>query len=135
MHCCSISLLVILKMLIKRKWLLSQLALLCKRYGMKCFTSFQYSFFMDFGCGGNILLRQSPLFHPFQMAKLSEPSIQKNAKKNAKKKKKLRRSTARALLSTPFKLCDCIFHFFFLSHQFIAHLLHHSSSPKINQIN
>lgn len=41
--------------------------------GMKGFTSFQYSFFTDVGRGENIVLRQSPLFHPFQTAKLAKP--------------------------------------------------------------
>lgn len=73
MHCFSIFLFCNCENINKTKMTSITISTMCTKYGMKCFTRIQYEFLIDFGWGKNILLRQSPLLHPFLMAKLSKP--------------------------------------------------------------
>lgn len=61
----------------------------CKKYGMKCFTSFITRFSVDLGLGENILFRQSRLFDPFLMTQLTKPLKFKNVEKQVKYCKRL----------------------------------------------
>lgn len=74
---------------------------------MKCFTSFQYSFFYQCNLGGKL---SSQTFSSFSSVSFVNG---KTFKTSNSKMQKLRCSTASILLSTPFKLWDCIFHFFY----------------------